>query len=301
MKARDLIILFALAALWGASFLFMRVSAPVLGPVMLIELRVALAALALLVYLVLTGQRMRILHKWKPYLILGAVNAALPFCLIATAELHVSASLAAILNATTPLFTALVAWGWAKDAFTLKKSIGLLMGIIGVAILVGWDVGGGSAQELLLSVGCSLLAALCYGIAGVFSAKYFKGEKPLDMAVGQQLAAALVLLPFSLFAWPHQVPGADVVFSVLVLAVVCTAFAYLLYFGLIQNVGAVKTLSVTFLVPVFGIIWGALFLGEAMTVGGVIGLVIILLSVALVTNVPLPFRKANPAVTRSKM
>ena len=139
MKTKDILMLFGLAALWGASFLFMRIGAPVLGPLVLIFFRVSIASAALLFYLMIRRQRPSIMQKWKQYLLLGLLNAAIPFTLISTAELHLSASFAAILNATTPLFTALVAWIWAKEALTLKKVVGLILGVIGVAVLVGWD------------------------------------------------------------------------------------------------------------------------------------------------------------------
>jgi drug/metabolite transporter (DMT)-like permease len=282
--------LVALAAMWGSSFLFMRIGAPALGPLVLIELRVLLAGLALLLIAAVRRQPVRILHKWKAYLILGAANAAIPFTLIATAELHVSAALAAILNATTPLFTAFVAWAWSREPFTWKKLTGVFLGIVGVAILVGWDTHG-EGGSLLVSVACSLIAALFYAVAGVFSSKYFKGESPMDMAIGQQVAAALLLVPFAAFTLPSAFPSSDVVFSVLTLAVLCTALAYLVYFALMQRVGPVKTLSVTFLVPIFGLIWGAVFLGEPVTAGAITGLLVILLSVALVANVPLGLRR----------
>ena len=290
MRLKDAVMLFSLASLWGASFLFMRIGAPVLGPLVLIEMRVLVAGVALLLYAAASRQRVKILHKWKHYLILGAVNAAIPFSLIATAELHLSAALAAILNATTPLFTAFVAWAWSKEPFTLKKVSGLVLGIIGVAILVGWDSNGNGAH-IMLSAAFSLIAASFYALAGVFSSKYFKGERSMDMAIGQQVAAALLLIPFAASTLPHHVPSAEVVFSVLGLAVLCTALGYLLYFALIQNVGPVKTLSVTFLIPIFGILWGALFLGESVTVGVIVGLMVILVSVALVANVPLKLRR----------
>jgi drug/metabolite transporter (DMT)-like permease len=140
-----------------------------------------------------------------------------------------------------------------------------------------------------------LVAAFFYGIAGVFSAKYFKGEKSMDMAIGQQLAAGVIMLPFAVSTLPSQFPSAEVVVSVLGLAVLCTALGYLLYFALIQNVGPVKTLSVTFLIPVFGIVWGAIFLGEVVTVGVIAGLLLIFLSIALVVNVPLRGRSRHSA------
>ncbi|MBL0386719.1 EamA family transporter [Tumebacillus sp. ITR2] len=275
--------LFSLAAMWGSSFLFMRVGAPALGPVVLIELRVLLAGITLLGFAAVLKHKIRILHLWKKYLLLGTLNAALPFCFIATAELHLSASLAAILNATTPLFTAVVAWGWLKEPFTFKKLLGIFFGIFGVVVLVGWDPQN-SGESILWSVVCSLLAALLYAVAGVFSSRAFKGETSMDMAIGQQLAAALVLLPVSLFVLPSEFPSMDVVWSVLVLAVFCTAIGYLLYFGLMKSVGPVKALTVTFIVPVFGTIWGALFLAEAITGQVFVGMLLILMSVFLVSR-----------------
>ena len=283
MKGKDIMILFLLAALWGASFLFIRVSVPVLGPFVLIELRVLLAGITLVLYALISRHPIHIFHKWRQYLVLGASNAAIPFTLISSAELHLSASLAAILNATTPMFTVGVAWLWAGDPFSIKKLAGVILGILGVSILVGWNPDG-SGTHIWLSVAFSLLAALSYGMAGVFSTKYFEGEKPTDMAIGQQLAASLVLLPFAAFTLPHQMPSTLVIFSVLFLAILCTAVAYLFFFALIHRIGAVKTLTVTLLVPVFGVIWGSFFLDEQITIYLLIGLIIILSSVALVVN-----------------
>ena len=281
----------ALAAIWGSSFLFIRIGARGLGPAGLVELRVLLAAVALVLYAALSRRRIRILHVWWQYLVLGATNAAIPFMLVATAELRLDSGFAAILNATTPLFTALVAWLWAKEPFAPGKVLGVLLGGVGVGVLVGGGPGG-HGLGLWFPVGLSLLAALAYGVAGVFSSRHFHGETPLDMAIGQQLAAALWMLPVSLFALPRAWPPGAVVFSVLMLAVVCTAAAYLLYFALIHSVGAVRTLTATFLVPAFAVVWGALFLHEAVSLRMVLGLLIILSSIALVFRGRLPGRKA---------
>jgi drug/metabolite transporter (DMT)-like permease len=290
MKPRDTVMLLLLAALWGASFLFMRIGVPVLGPLLLIFLRVSIASVALLIYMAAKRQRPAIMHKWKQYLLLGTINAAIPFTLISAAELHLTASLAAILNATTPLFTALAARIWAKEALTVKKICGLVLGVVGVAVLVGWDPHQ-SGERLLLSASFSLLAAISYAFAGVYSSRAFKGEKPIDMAIGQQLGASVVMIPLAAATFPDAIPSSLVLLSVLGLAVLCTAAAYLLYFALIRSVGPVKTLSVTFLIPVFGMVWGALFLGETVSPNMILGLFIILLSVALVMNVPLAVKR----------
>lgn len=283
MKLRDFILLVSLAAVWGASFLFMRVATPVLGPVVTIEFRVVIATLALLLYAVAIKHRPAIVKMWKEFLIIGALNAAIPFVLICTAELHLTASLASILNATTPMFTALVAWMWVKEPLGLKKFTGLLIGIIGVIILVGWSPVP-MDKKILLSVLFSLLAAVFYGVGGIYAARTFKGIKPLDMAIGQQLAASLLLLPFSVTNLPATIPSAAVVFSVLALAVLSTSLGYLLYFALINSVGAVKTLSVTFLVPLFGIIWGAIFLKETVFFNTFLGMIVIFISIVFVTS-----------------
>ena len=295
MEVKDIVMLLILSALWGGSFLFMRIGAPVLGPLVLIELRVFLASIILVFFALVSSHRIHIFHKWWQYFVLGATNAAIPFTLISYAELRLDAGLAAILNATAPMFTAIVAWIWTKESFTLKKFSGVVMGVVGVGILVGW--GSGTRGLLLwISASFSLLAAVFYGIAGVFSSRHFKGERPLYMAIGQQLAASLLLTPFSLAVLPHTVPSKVVILSVLGLAILCTAVAYLFYFALIHSVGPAKTLTVTFLVPVFGVLWGGLFLGETITIRLIIGLLVILASVALVANI----RFKKPHSNRSK-
>jgi drug/metabolite transporter (DMT)-like permease len=283
MGRKDLITLLSLALLWGASFLFMRIASPAFGPIFTTELRVSLAAATLLVYAMIRRRKLGILRHWKAFLILGTINAALPFTLICMAELHLSASLAAILNATTPMFTALAAWGIGQGRPGWSKSVGLIIGLGGVAVLVGWSpvpLDG----KIILSVFLSLGAALSYGFGGLYASHAGKGVEPLTLAVGQQLGASIVLLPLALIYFPRQMPPTSAVYSVIGLSLLCTSVAYLLYFRLIRNVGAVKTVSVTFLVPIFGVLWGVLFLKEALYLNTVIGLVIILLSVTLVNR-----------------
>lgn len=296
MKLKDIGILFLLASLWGASFLFIRIASPDLGPIALIDLRVLIAGIALVLYAAVLRQRPQLFHKWRRYLLLGALNAVIPFCLIAAAELSLDASLAAILNAMTPLFTAIISYVWAKDRFTKRKLIGLILGIVGVGVLVGWNPQQMQGR-MIISVFLSLGAALFYGIGGVFSSKGFKGESPLNLAIGQQLAAGIILLPVAIFFLPHRVPDLNVIFAVLGLALLSTSLGYVLYFHLITNVGPVRTLSVTFLVPVFGVLWGWLFLHESLSIGTLLGLIIILLSVATATNIPLKLRRKQETIS----
>ncbi len=281
LTSRDLAALILLGALWGASFLFIRVAVPALGPFALMELRVALAALVLLVYGFAIGRLPKLRAHWRRFAVLGTVNSAIPFSLIAFAEMELTASLAAILNSTTVLFTALVAAVWTGEALTVGKAAGVVLGVAGVAVLVGWDplVLTGA---VLLSIGAMLLASLSYAVGATYAKLAFADLPPLTMAVGQQAGAAVLLLAPAAASFP----GADLSFaaglSVLGLALLSTAVAYLLYFRLIENVGPTSTVTVTFLVPVFGLLFGVLLLDEPFGLGTLAGLGLVLLSVALV-------------------
>ncbi|WP_102127944.1 DMT family transporter [Deinococcus planocerae] len=284
MTPRDLTALLVLSALWGGSFLFMRIAAPALGPVLLIELRVLIAGLALLAFALATRALPGFRSRWKHFLVIGVINSALPFVLIATAELHITASLAATLNATTPLFGVLAAALWLGERLTWGKGAGLLLGLLGVAVLVG--LGPMALTPVVwLSIGASLLGALSYGVAAVYTRKNMRGTPPLALALYSQLLAAGVLLPAVPFTWPDQAPSGVVIASVLALALLSTAVAYLLYFGLIQRVGPTKATMVTYLSPAFGILWGVLLLREPLSVWTFVGFGLILVSVALITGV----------------
>lgn len=290
MTRRDLSLLFILAAMWGGSFLFIRVAAPVLGPVVLGEARVGLAAAVLLLYAAVRRRRPALKARWKNYAVLGLLNAAIPFVLIAAAELQLTAALAAILNATTPLFAAVTAAVWLREPFTRAKSVGLVLGIAGVAVLVGWSPLTVNGQTVV-AIGCSLLAALSYAVAGAYARRAFVGEQPLNLAIGQQAAATILLLPLAVpSAVGHTISITPVVaFSIIMLSLLCTAVAYLLYFALIASVGSTKTLSVTLLVPLFGVLWGAIFLHETVSFSTVLGMGVILASVFFVTGLKVSF------------
>lgn len=289
MKIKDVFALIGLAALWGASFLFIRIAAPVFGPVMTIEGRVTIAALALIMFFVITKKTFDFNKWWKQYLIIGALNAAIPFTLIATSALHLTASISSILNSLTPLFTALIVWGWMKETLSTRKWIGILVGVVGVILLVGWSTIP-FTKESIIAIGLAVLSTISYGIAGVYAKKTFTGVTPLSLAAGQQIGAAILLLPFTFFNIPNSTSSFSIipVLAVVALALFCTAIAYLLYFYLIENVGPTKTLSVTFLIPVFGIIWGVLILNEKITIGMIAGFIVILGGVFLISDIRLP-------------
>src|SRR4051812_3572428 len=279
--------LVALAAVWGASFLFIRVSVDDLGPVAVADWRLLGAAATLALLLIPTGRLVRPRAPWRKYFLLGAVNAAAPFTLIALAEKRLDASLAAIINASTPLFSALVGAAVGDERITARRGVGLVLGMAGVGLVVGLahqDVDLG----VVLAAGCSVLAALCYAVGTTYAKHALEGEPPNTMAFGQQIAAGTLMLPLLLASPPPHPGDGGALAAVAALAVLATALAYLLYFRLVAEVGPTNTLSVTFLVPIFGVLWAAIFLGERLTVGTVAGGALILVSVSLVTGVGVP-------------
>jgi drug/metabolite transporter (DMT)-like permease len=287
MRPKDFAGLVVLGALWGGSFLFIRVAVPALGPFLLVELRVGLAAAALLLYALVAGRLPKIRSRWKSFLVLGFFNAAVPFSLISAAEIHLTASLAAILNSTTVMFTAMVAAVWLGDPLTARKLIGIVLGVVGVTVLVGWDPTPLNGV-VLLSVAAMLVASLSYALGATYVKRSFSGIPPLGMAIGQLGAATVLLLPLSVASFPGETPSLPVVFSMLGLALLSTAAAYLIYFRLIENVGPTSTVTVTLLVPVFGLLFGVLLLDEPFGSGTIAGLAIILFSVVLITGLSPP-------------
>jgi drug/metabolite transporter (DMT)-like permease len=273
-----------LGALWGGSFLFIRVAVPALGPFVLVELRAGLAVAALFLYALAVSSMPKIRGRWKSFLVLGFFNAALPFSLISAAEIHLTASLAAILNATTVMFSAIVAAVWMGDVLTARKAVGIVLGIVGVSVLVGWDplpLNG----AVLLAVAAMLLASLSYALGATYAKRSFAAIPPLGMAIGQLGGATALLLPLAVVSLPERAPSTVVTLSMLGLAFLSTAVAYLIYFRLIENVGPTSTLTVTLLVPVFGLLFGVLLLEEPFGLGTLAGLGIILTSVVLITGI----------------
>jgi drug/metabolite transporter (DMT)-like permease len=283
MGGRDLGALLLLSALWGASFIFIRVAVDGLGPFVLVELRVGLAAAGLALSAALFRHLPKLRVRWRQFALLGLVNVAIPFSLISAAEINLTASLAAILNSTTVMFTAIVAAVWMGDALTRRKVFGVVVGIIGVTVLVGWDP---IAVDwaVILSVGAMLVASLGYALGSVYAKRTFMGSSPLAIATGQLTAASLLMMPLAAASVPDERPSTIVVLSVLGLALPSTALAYMLYFRLISNVGPTSTSTVTLLVPLFGLVFGVLLLDEPVGLGTLAGLILILSSVTLITG-----------------
>ena len=285
MSTASLVRLLLLAAIWGGSFLFMRIAAPVLGPVLLIAWRVGLAAVFLLGIAWLRkrpAQVHAIRANWRHFLILGACNSALPFLLFAFAVQTLSASLLSILNATAPIFAAAIAAIGRRSSPAPKVVAGLVLGIAGVVVLVSFDAvmlqPGAS-----LALAAALAASFSYGVASNY-AKSAPDVDPFANALGSMWAATILLAPWVPFFPSHGHAGAVVVLAVVGLGVVCSGVAYLLYFRLIADLGPASALTVTFLIPVFGVLWGALFLDEPIGVHTLLGSLIVVVGTALVTG-----------------
>jgi len=280
MPPRALVLLVTLAALWGGSFVFMRVAVPAMGPVPLTFVRVTLAALVLFSLAAARRSVPDMRSRWRGFGVVGLVNSALPFVMICFAEQTISASTAGILNATSPFFGAIAAAIWLGDSLTARKIGGMALGLAGVALLVGLQPEPLTLTTVLAVAAC-LAAALCYGLGGVYAKKQMQAVPSFALACGSQLSAAIVLTPVLPFV---SVPGpvtSWIVFNVVALAVASTAIAYLIYFRLIADIGPSRALTVTFLIPLFGVLWGYLFLGEAITANMLAGGVLIVAGTAI--------------------
>lgn len=296
MPASALIDFVLLAALWGSSFLFMRIAAAQLGALPTAGVRVTFAALFLLPLLLWRGHAGALRTNYRPILLVGLLNSGIPFALFSWAVLHISTGLAAILNATVPLFGALVAWLWLGERLGAWRIVGLMLGFLGV-LLLSWGGPGLShtqAPGTLWAVLACLAATLCYGIAASMTKRYLSGLPPLATATGSQIGASLGLALPTLWLWPAAQPSAQAWAAVLALAVLCTGIAYVLYFRLIERVGPARALTVTFMVPVFALLYGTVLLGEHITAWMVGCGVVIMLGTALSTGLLAPGR-ANAA------
>jgi drug/metabolite transporter (DMT)-like permease len=276
MRPADAVRLVALAAMWGASFLFMRIAAPAIGPLATAELRMLVAGATLTAWFAFTGFDPQWRRWWRYYLAIGLVNSAAPFLLYAYSALHLSVGLMAVINATSPMWGALLSSLVLKDRLTARRSAGLVLGIAGVAL-----VSGPQAASAWLAIAACLGAAFCYGLAGIVLRLAARDTTARGMAVGTQTMAGLLLLPLLLTA-PAAVPPAGVIASVLAIGIVCSGVAYVMYFRLIADIGATRALTVTYLIPMFGVLWGALFLGEPLTLTMLLGALIVIAGTVLV-------------------
>jgi drug/metabolite transporter (DMT)-like permease len=257
-----------LGAITGSSFLFMQIGVREFGPLPTAAVRVTIAALFLLPLVGLRGLLPVLQQHWRRTFLIGVLNSGIPFACYSFALLSISTGLSAILNATVPMFGALIAWVWLRDRPTASRMLGLVIGFAGVALLA-WDKAsfkpGASGVAPAWAVLACLLAVLCYGISASYTKRHLAGLPPLVTAAGSQIGATLGLALPAWWLWPAQMPGASAWLALLAGGVVCTGVAYILFFRLIENAGPPRALAVTFLVPVFAVLYGVLFLGESVT------------------------------------
>jgi drug/metabolite transporter (DMT)-like permease len=256
-----------LAVLWGSSFLFMREGAHEFGPFPTAWVRITLAAL-MLTPILLWHQQIPVLHAhWRPTLSSGLLNSGIPFACYAYALMHISTGLSSILNATTPLFGALIAWAWLGDKLNATRALGLALGFTGVVLLASDVPGGISFKEggSGLAVVACLVATFCYGIAGSFTKRYLQNVPSLVTTTGSLWGASLGLAIPALLSWPSVMPSLHAWAALGIAGLLCTALAYVLYFRLMTRTGPARAMTVTYLIPVFANLLGVIFLDEVVT------------------------------------
>ncbi len=301
MSGRDWLLLVTLSVLWGGSFFFSEVALAELGPLTVVLGRVGFAALALVGFVYLSGHRLPTAPGlWGAFLVMGVLNNLIPFSLIVWAQVTIDSGLAAILNATTPLFTVVLAHFLTRDErMTRGRFAGLLLGIAGVAVLVGPEVLGQLGAEGLAQLAV-LGAAFCYGCAGIYGRR-FQGLPPVVAAAGMVTCSAVLILPVALVAErPWQMdPGALTWAALLGLALLSTALAYVIYFRILASAGATNLLLVTFLIPVSALTLGMAVLGERPEPATFAGLALIFAGLATIDGRLLRSRR-SPAVARPR-
>ncbi|WP_408597921.1 DMT family transporter [Limnohabitans sp.] len=275
-----------LALLWGSSFLFMREGAVAFGPVTTAWVRVLLAALMLTPVVIWRGEVGMLRQHWRHTWVVGVLSSGLPFVLYAYALLHISTGMSSILNATTPLFGALIAWFWLGERLNSARALGLALGFGGVLLLVS-DVPGGmgfrSGGTGLAVLAC-LGATTCYGLAGSFIQRYLKGVSPMVVASGSLWGASVFLALPALWLWPEQAPSAHAWLALGAAGLLCTALAYWLYFRLISRTGPARALTVTYLIPVFANVIGIVLLDEVITHWMLLGGLVVIMGTALASG-----------------
>jgi drug/metabolite transporter (DMT)-like permease len=282
MPTIDILLLLALSAIWGSSFIFMRYLAPLIGPVATADMRMFIAGL----FLVLFFLAVRFKPEWrkngKHYLVIGLLNSAVPFLLYSFAALVLPASMEAIFNSLSPMFGAVFSALWLNETLSVRKIMGLLLGIGGVVLMSSLSALPATAATALAFFAC-LVAPACYGLAGVYIKKRASSIKPMAIAGGSQLLGGLALMPLLIVAPPSATSiTLPVALLVVCFAVLCSGIAYLIYYRLIADIGPTKALTVTFLIPVFAMVWGLLFLREQITLSMAAGALIILAGTFLV-------------------
>lgn len=287
MPIKTLLLLVLLAAVWGASFIFMRIAAAEFGAIALIQVRVLIATAVLLpIWYVREGAKNwhQVRDNWSKISVLGMLNSAIPFTLFAYSTIHISGGLSAVFNSTVPIWTATVAFVWLGHKLAWDGVLGLVLGLFGVIILLADSIGT-PVVGVEKGIAAALLGSFFYGIAANFTVQKMQGISILTIATFTLLASSLLLLPLTVFALPEGPISSRAWFAAIALGVLPTALANVLYFQILNQIGSTKTVSVTYLIPVFAVLWGWWFLDEKITQQMILGAVVILLGTSLVTGV----------------
>lgn len=280
----DYLVLVLLSAIWGASFLFLRIASPVFGPFFLIEMRVASALLVLLPVCIALGKQHEIVANWRPILLLSICNMTVPFCLLAYATLSIGAGFASIINATVPFFTAILAFTLWQQRLSMKAIIGMFVGFFGVVLLMLDYSGPVSSSTSMLAIAAGILGSVFYGLAINLMARYLPAVSGVAVTTGSLIFSSLTLLPLALWQMPEEMPTGSIWLSVLSLGVICTGFAFVLFYRLISRIGSNLAVTNTFLIPLFSLFWANLFLGEEVTYFMLFACTLVLTGVSLTTG-----------------
>jgi drug/metabolite transporter (DMT)-like permease len=301
MSAREFGVLLSLGAIWGASFMFIKVGGEEIGPFALVEMRLGIAGLILLA---VSATRPPILaamrRNWRTLAVMGLLNCAVPYTLLTWGETQISSGLAAIYNASAPLWAAVLGlfWSWG-ERLSAGRMFGVLLGLAGVVLVVSGNLPGGHESNLqLMGHGAVILMALSYAVAGIYGRRKLQGVPNLAPATGQLVAGAIMLLPLAALQIPERMPSLPALGAVSTLAVVGTALASLMYYWLMSRIGATGALLVTYLLPGFALIWGTLFLHEAITLTALVGLALVLLGITITSGRGLPVARKQKAEGR---
>ncbi len=284
LTKRDYLELLLLSALWGSSFLFLRISAPVFGPVFLIELRVVSGFLVLLPLCFWMGKQHEIIRHWRMIMLAGLTNMAVPFCFFAYAALHAGAGLLSIVNATVPFYTAIIAFVFFGQRLSALAIGGMLIGFSGVVVLVFDPASTSYGEDWRLGVVAAMFACLLYGSAINLVAYRLQGVSGLSITAGSLFFSSIALLPFAFWQRPAELPQGPVWLAVLALGIVCTGFGYILFYRLIARIGSHRAIMTAYLIPLFSLLWGSLFLEESITLAMIAGALLVLSGVAMTTG-----------------
>jgi len=283
MSLKHFLLLLLISAIWGGSFIFMKELSPVFGPILTASFRLLSASVFLFIIYYFQGYKINWKKNYKLFLILGIGNSAIPFSLYAYASLFISPSTSVILNSTAPMFGAIFGYLIVKESFSFKKIFGLVFGTIGVGVITSLTYVDGTLELYLAIISC-IIAASFYGLSGVIAKRYASHIETKELTLGSITFAGIVLLPLVVFSPVTGTITFNLVLMIIVFGILCTAIAYLIYYYLLKEIGAVKALTVTYLMPAFGIFWSYIFYSEKLSYNTVLGLALISIGIFLVSS-----------------